>query len=212
MAAVALGAGGGLQLGRTTAVEMALQAAGGVLGGVALLTTTGRAHGGPALALLVLLAGVTGLSIAWAVQPNDAWLETSRTLAYVAAFGAGIALVRMAPGRWGAIVDATIIAAGVVAAYALATKVFPGALNPDETFARLREPFGYWNAVGLMAALGGPGCLWLGARRHGHAAVNALAYPVLTLLIVALLLAYSRRRANVSSGFSAPGKTLVASA
>jgi O-antigen ligase len=80
----------------------------------------------------------------------------------------------------------------VVAAYALATKVFPTALNPDETFARLREPFGYWNAVGLMAALGGPGCLWLGARRHGHAAVNALAYPVLALLLVTLLLAYSR--------------------
>ncbi len=192
MAAVALGAGGGLQLGRTTTVEIALQAAGGALGSVALLTTRGRAHGGPALALLAVLAGVTGLSIAWAVQPNDAWLEADRTLAYVAALGAGIALVRMAPGRWGAMIDATIIAAGVLATYALATKVFPTALNPDETFARLREPFGYWNAVGLMAALGGPGCLWLGARRHGHAAVNALAYPVLALLIVALLLAYSR--------------------
>ncbi len=192
MAAVALGAGGGLQLGRTTTVEMALQAAGGLLGGVALLTTRGRVHGGPALALLALLAGLTGLSIAWAVQPNDAWLETGRTLAYVAAFGAGIALVRLAPGRWGALIDATVIAAGVVAAYALLTKVLPTALNPDETFARLREPFGYWNAVGLMAALGGPGCLWLGARRHGHAAVNALAYPVLALLLVALLLAYSR--------------------
>ena len=193
LAAVALGAGGGLQLGRTTTVEVALQGAGGLLGGAALLTTGGRrVHGGAALGLLALLAGVTGLSIAWAVQPNDAWLETSRTLAYVAAFGAGLALVRIAPGRWGALVDATIVAAGVVAAYALATKVFPTALNPDETFARLREPFGYWNAVGLMAALGGPGCLWLGARRHGHAAVNALAYPVLALLVVALLLAYSR--------------------
>ncbi len=193
MAAIALGAGGGLQLGRTTTVEMALQGTGGLLGGAALLTTSDRrVHGGPALALLALLAGVTGLSIAWAVQPNDAWLETSRTLAYVAAFGAGLALVRIAPGRWGALIDATIVAAGVVAAYALLTKVFPTALNPDETFARLREPFGYWNAVGLMAALGGPGCLWLGTRRHGHAAVNALAYPILALLVIALLLSYSR--------------------
>ncbi len=193
MAAVALGAGGGLQLGRTTTVEMALQGAGGLLGAAALLTTGGRrVHGGPALVLLALLAGVTGLSITWAVQPGDAWLETSRTLAYLAAFGAGLALVRMAPGRWGALIDATVIAAAVVAAYALLTKVFPAALNPDETFARLREPFGYWNAVGLMAALGGPGCLWLGARRHGHAVVNALACPVLALLLVALLLSYSR--------------------
>lgn len=31
------------------------------------------------------------------------------------------------------------------------TKIFPGALNPDEVYARLREPFGYWNSVGLTA-------------------------------------------------------------
>ncbi len=193
MAAVALGAGGGLQLGRTTFVEVALQGAGGALGAVAVLLTGGRrAHGALALGLLGLLAGVTALSIAWAVQPQDAWLETSRTLAYVAVFGSGIALVRLAPGRWAALLSATIVAAAVVSTYALLTKVFPGTLNPDETFARLREPFGYWNAVGLMAALGAPGCLWLGARRNGHAAVNALAYPILSLLIVTLLLAYSR--------------------
>ena len=193
MAAVALGAGGGLQLGRTTSVEIALQAVGGLLGALALLLTGARRlHGGLALALFVLLAGLTGLSIVWAVQPADAWLETSRTLAYLATFGAGVALVRLAPARWGALVGATVVATVVVSVYALATKTFPTALNPDEAFARLREPFGYWNAVGLMAALGAPGCLWLGARRHGHAAVNALAYPVLALLLVTLLLAYSR--------------------
>ncbi len=192
MAAVALGAGGGSQLGRTTTVEMGLQAAGGLLAAAALVLTRGRVHGGPALGAFALLAGLTGLSIAWAVQPDDAWLETSRTLAYLATFAAGVALVRLAPGRWGALVEATVIASGVVALYAVSTKVFPTALNPDETLARLREPFGYWNAVGVMAALGGPGCLWLGARRHGHAATGALAYPVLSLLLVALLLSYSR--------------------
>ena len=82
--------------------------------------------------------------------------------------------------------------ASCVSAWALAHKVFPGALEPDEVYARLREPFGYWNAVGLMAAMGVPGCLWLGARRAGHAAVNALAYPATGLLIVVMLLAYSR--------------------
>jgi hypothetical protein len=45
----------------------------------------------------------------------------------------------------------------------------------DETFARLREPFGYWNAVGLMAALGVPPLLWIAARRTGSPVVNALA-------------------------------------
>src|SRR3954454_866121 len=40
--------------------------------------------------------------------------------------------------------------------------------------------------------MGGPACLWLGARRSRHAAVNALAFPALALLVVACLLAYSR--------------------
>ena len=72
------------------------------------------------------------------------------------------------------------------------TKVFPGALNPDEIYARLREPFGYWNSVGLAAALGVPGCLWLGSRRAGHQALNALAYPALGLLVLTMLLSFSR--------------------
>jgi hypothetical protein len=193
LAAVALGAGGGLQPGPTTVVEIALILAGGALCILALLATPGRPlYGGGALAAFVALCVLTGLSITWAVQPDDAWLETNRTLAYLAVFAAGVALVRLAPGRWGAILGATVVAATLVSLYALATKVFPGALNPEETEARLREPFGYWNAVGLMAALGVPGCLWLAARRTGHAAVGALAYPVLGLLLVTMLLAYSR--------------------
>ncbi len=68
----------------------------------------------------------------------------------------------------------------------------PAWLEPGEVYARLREPFGYWNAVGLMAALGIPGCLWLGARRTGRPALSALAYPATALLIVAIMLSYSR--------------------
>ena len=105
---------------------------------------------------------------------------------------AGVALVRLFPQRWGALLGGVVLASVIVCGYALLTKVFPGALNPDEVYARLREPFGYWNAVGLMAAAAGPACLWLGARRSGHAAFSALAYPALGLLFVALLLAYSR--------------------
>jgi tetratricopeptide (TPR) repeat protein len=52
--------------------------------------------------------------------------------------------------------------------------------------------FSYFNSLGHKHSLSGPACLWLGARRAGHAAVNALAYPALGLLFVALLLAYSR--------------------
>ena len=80
----------------------------------------------------------------------------------------------------------------VVCAYGLLTKVFPGAFAPNEFYSRLREPFAYWNAAGLMAALGVPPAVWLGARRSGYGVLNALAYPALGLLIVTMMLSYSR--------------------
>ena len=40
--------------------------------------------------------------------------------------------------------------------------------------------------------MGAIGCLWLGARRAGHALLTALAYPAMGLMIVTLMLAYSR--------------------
>lgn len=193
LAAIALRAGGGLQLGRSTEVEMAVQLIGGLLGATALLVRDGgRLHGAGSLLAFALLAILTAASVWWSVNPSDSWLEANRTLAYAAAFGSGVALARLAPHRWSAIVGATVVCATVISLYAMLTKILPGTFAPDEVFARLREPFGYWNAVGLMAALGVPGALWLGARRHGHAAISALAYPILGLLFVTILLAYSR--------------------
>jgi hypothetical protein len=193
LAAIALRGGGGLQLKPTTEVEMALEIGGGIVAAGALLAGRDRrAYGMPALLCLAALVALTIASVLWSVNPSDSWLEASRTLSYAVVFGVTMVFARFAPQRWAAVVGATVVASTIICAYALLTKVFPGALNPDEVYARLREPFGYWNAIGLMAALGAPGCLWLGARRDGHAAINALAYPALGLMILTLLLAYSR--------------------
>ncbi|HWI07750.1 MAG TPA: O-antigen ligase family protein [Solirubrobacteraceae bacterium] len=139
-----------------------------------------------------MLAVLTALSITWAASPSEAWLEANRTLAYAAVFAGAVALAHSVPGRWSAIVAAITLSAVAISAYAVLTKIFPGALNPDEIYARLRQPFGYWNSVGLAAALGVPGCLWLGTRRTGHQALNALAYPALGLLALTILLSFSR--------------------
>jgi O-antigen ligase len=194
LAAIALRGGGGLQLKPTTEVEMALELGGGVVAAGSLLAGRDRraAHGMPALLCFAALAALTIASVLWSVNPSDTWLEASRTLSYAVVFGVAIVFARFAPHRWAAIVGGTVVASTIICVYALLTKVFPGALNPDEVYARLREPFGYWNAVGLMAALGAPGCLWLGARRDGHAAIGALAYPALGMMLLTLLLAYSR--------------------
>jgi O-Antigen ligase/Tetratricopeptide repeat len=194
LAAIALEGGGGLQLGPLTKVEIGLDAAAGVLASAAIVVGgyTRRLWGGLTLALMGALVVVTALSISWAVEPSAAWQEANRTLSYLATMAAGVALVRLFPQRWTALLGGIVLASVVVSGYALLTKVFPGALNADEIYARLREPFGYWNAIGLTAALAGPACIWLGARRAGHAAISALAYPALGLLFVTLLLAYSR--------------------
>jgi tetratricopeptide (TPR) repeat protein len=193
ISALALRGGGGLQLGPLTNDEIAIDLAAGGLAAAAVLATarTRRGWGGVTLALFGVLLLLTGLSILWSVQPSDTWIETNRTLSWLAVFAAGIALVRLAPRRWDALLGGVLLAGLVVSGYALATKVFPS-LDAQETYARLRAPFGYWNAVGLMAALAVPPCLWLGARRSGHAALGALAFPITGLLLVTVLLSYSR--------------------
>ncbi|MCW3000980.1 MAG: hypothetical protein JWQ20_278 [Conexibacter sp.] len=193
LAAVGLRGGGGLSLGPTTKVEMSLDVVAGLLAALAALAAGGRRWwGGLSLALFAVLAGVTAVSITWAIQPSDAWLEANRTLAYVGVFAAGMVLARTAGGWWSAALGAIVTATTAICVWAILTKVFPGTLAADEIYARLREPFRYWNAVGLTAALGVPPALWLGARRSGHAALNAIAYPVMGILLLTVLLAYSR--------------------
>jgi tetratricopeptide (TPR) repeat protein len=193
LSAIGLRGGGGVSLGPTTAVEVLLQLAGGVLAAGAVLLHDGRrVHGGPALVAFGLLAALTAVSVTWAVEPSDAWLEASRALAYLAVFAAGVVLAREAGALWTSLLGAVLTASVVVSGFAVLTKVLPGVFAPDEVYARLREPYDYWNAVGLSAALGVPIALWLGARRHGHAALNAAAYPILALQLVTILLAYSR--------------------
>jgi hypothetical protein len=193
LAAAGLRAGGGLAPGPTTKVEMALDAVGGAFGALSVLAVSGRRWwGGLTVGLFAVLAVITAVSITWAIQPSDAWLEANRTFAYLMIFGAAVVGARMVGAWWSAMLGALCAATTAICVWAVLTKVFPGALAAADDYARLRQPFGYWNAVGLTAALGVPPALWLGARRSGHAALNALAYPIMGILLLTILLAYSR--------------------
>lgn len=194
LALVAFAANGGLRLGETTVVEMGLLMGCGIGGAGVILATPdrGRWWGAGAIAAFALFAGWTLVSITWSVQPSDSWVEANRTITYVAVFAFALALARFAPGQWAGVLQGLILAAVIVSAYALITKVFPGHLSADELYARLRAPFGYWNATGLFAAMAVPACVWLGSRRHQAGPACALAYPALGILIVTQMLAYSR--------------------
>jgi hypothetical protein len=185
---------GGLKLESMTATEMALTlGAGVVVAGAILLTAAGRrVYGLWPVALLLAFAVLTALSIVWSVQPDESWRDAGRMLAYSGVFGAAVLLARMAPERWPAILGGLAVAAVIVCSFALLTKVFPGKLASASAYARLEEPYGYWNAIGLTAAMGVICCMWLGARRAGHALLSAMAYPAMGVLLLTLLLAYSR--------------------
>ncbi len=190
---------GGLNLESMTTTEMVLTLASGLTVAAAIVFTPaarslveGPKYGLWSVGLLFAFAAMSGLSVVWSVQPDASWQDAGRLLACSAVFGTSVALVRLAPDRWPAILGGLALAAVVVCAYALATKVFPGTLAPAVTYARLQEPYGYWNAIGLTAAMGAICCMWLGGRRAGHALLNALAYPAMGIMIVTLMLAYSR--------------------
>ena len=185
---------GGLELESMTAVEMMLTVGAGlaVAAVVALAPAGRRAYGLWPAGLLLAFAALSALSVVWSVQPDHSWQDSGRLLAYSGVFAAAVALVRVAPERWPAVLGGIALASVVVCAYALLTKIFPASLAPSDSFARLEEPYGYWNALGLTAAMGVICCMWLGARRSGHALVSALAYPAAGLLLLTLVLAYSR--------------------
>ena len=126
------------------------------------------------------------------MQPATSWLEANRTLSYLAAFAGAAMLARLAPNRWPAVLGALGAVTAVVCGYALLAKVFPATLNANDTLGRLRVPFGYWNATGLMAALGLPACLWAGTRPATGRLLRSLTVPALAVLLTTLVLSYSR--------------------
>ncbi|HEX4109767.1 MAG TPA: O-antigen ligase family protein [Solirubrobacteraceae bacterium] len=194
LAAAAFVAGGGLALGRLTTVEVSLTLLAGLVCAVGLLVLPARAGlpGGSSLAWFGLLVVWTALSVQWSVQPDTSWQEAGLTLSYAASFALAATLARLMPQRWGSVLGGIALGGVIVCAYALLTKVDPAHLDANDTYARLRAPYNYWNAIGLNAAMTVVPCLWLGARRTGSAVTRVLAYPALGLALVTLMLAYSR--------------------
>jgi hypothetical protein len=191
-------AGGGLNLAAITPVEMGLTLLCGLGCAAAIMLTPAcrPVYGAWSIGLLLALAALSALSVIWSVQPDGSWQDAARLFAYAGVFALAALLARAAPERGSDVLGGVLLAAVIVCAYALLTKVFPDALGSERayahTYARLREPYGYWNAIGVAAAVGAVACMWLGARRAGHALLNALAYPAMGLMLVTVLLAYSR--------------------
>ena len=151
--------------------------------GVALATLAGLLYGsglrvaatpaaGWGVALLVAFAGWAALSITWSVAPDESWLEANRALSYALVAGLGIVLGSSLPRAAERVALVLLAIATVIAAYALAGKLFPVAARrrPDRPEPRrpLLAPAG---AAGLLERAR-PGVRGRRADRHarGHRA------------------------------------------
>jgi tetratricopeptide (TPR) repeat protein len=192
--AVALGARGGTELGRTTNVELLLVGAGAAVLCLALLYAPGRrVHGAVTVYLFGALAAVTALSITWSIAPDLSFVEAGRTLAYLAVFAGAVAASHLAPpGASSTLTRALLLATVAVASYGLAARVWPGAIAESSFGGRIGLPYNYWNALGGTAAMGIVPALWLGVRREGSQLGRVLAAPALGILIATVLITQSR--------------------
>ncbi len=185
--------GSGFDLGANTWTEIVLTLLGAAaLLGVLLFSARGPAHGASVLLAFTAFAVLTALSIIWSWQPDASWSAANQTVAYLAVFATGIAGARVLPGHWRSLLIAVALLAIVIAGFALTAKVFSGLPSADPTLGRLTSPLGYWNAIGLLAAMGIPPCLWLGALETHPRIVRAASVPAVSLLGAVIVLSYSR--------------------
>jgi O-Antigen ligase len=131
------------------------------------------------------------LSALWGSSLTQPAREAERTLVYAAAVFAALLLVR--PRSYGALLGGVWAAITLVAGYGLLTRLLPERLGSIDELAgyRLAQPLGYWNALGIFAAMGALLALGFAARGR-KAVVRALAAASTLVLIPAFYFTFSR--------------------
>jgi O-Antigen ligase len=161
-----------------------------------LLAASGRLElPRPSGAALVALAGlglwcaVALASIAWSLSPAASWVDGIHVACAAAALAGGMwigALLRR-PAQAACLVLAAVSV--TVAVYAIAQRSFSSELIAA-SFPRLREPFGYSNALAALFVSGVPAVLVLGSRRA--LAARSVGAACVAVLSVAVILTGSR--------------------
>jgi hypothetical protein len=145
-------------------------------------------------AMLTALLGLTGwiaLSTAWSSDVTQTVREVERTIVYLTGLGA---LLIVARRRSAAQLLAGVFAGiALVSAYGLATRLFPDRLGSYDSLAlnRLARPLGYWNAVGIFAAMGCVLAVVFAARARAVWA-RALAAAMVPILLPTLYFTFGR--------------------
>jgi O-antigen ligase/polysaccharide polymerase Wzy-like membrane protein len=104
------------------------------------------------LGLVAAFVGWIALSIVWSTGVSGTVDELERALVYATGVLAFLVVARR--GQIRVLLGAILVGLVIIAAYALATRLFPGSLFTDK-FAgyRLSTPIGYYNGLGLLCAI-----------------------------------------------------------
>ena len=123
------------------------------------------APGRIALAGMALLAAWTTVSMAWSPISSAALDDAQRAILYLGALIAAAAF--LTPGRSARALEPALAAGALlIACYGLSERLLPSLVELDRSesaAARLEQPLTYWNAMGVVAAIG----LVLAARLVG---------------------------------------------
>ena len=147
-----------------------------------------------AIAALAALTGWIALSLTWAPLAGPAQDDLQRVAFYLGALIAAAALLGPRPmARW--VEPALAFGAFIVIAYGLSGRLLPDAIHlahSHTALGRLEQPLTYWNAMGVLAAMG----FVLATRVAGDASrdgrLRLVAAAVTPALAVGVYLSFSR--------------------
>jgi O-antigen ligase len=132
-------------------------------------------------ALMVALGVWIALSATWSISSAASIREVERMLVYVA-LALAVALV-LRRGDGAAVLAGVAVGVTLICGYALATRLLPDRLHSYDDAAdsyRLAAPLGYWNSLGLLAAMGALVAIGFAAhaRRTPLALASAATIPI----------------------------------
>jgi hypothetical protein len=164
-------------------------------GALALVLRADLRLGALELAMPLVLLGFVAwgvLSELWSPSLTQPVLQGQRTLVYVAGVLAALLLTRSRAGA-PTLLAGVWCAVALVCGYSLLTRLVPDRLGYVDTLAtyRLSQPLGYWNALGIFAAIGTLLALGFAARGR-HPAVRAFAAASIVPLVSTLYFTFSR--------------------
>ena len=151
-------------------------------------------HGRLALLGLFLLTAWVALSVAWAPIAARTVDDLQRLLLYLGFMIAGAALLRgPLVRRW--LEPGVVVGAFVVIGYGLSERLLPNAIHlasSGTAVGRLEQPLTYWNAEGLLAAIGMVLAIHVAGDPTRERIVRSLAAGAGVVLGLGVYLTYAR--------------------